>query len=77
MSSIANGGNLVQPRIVKQIVDSQTGEKRDVEVKVKGQSISKGTAEKVLSMMESVVAEGTRKKCKSSRLPNWRKNRNI
>ena len=64
VSSIANGGNLVQPRIVKQIVDSQTGEKRDVEVKVKGQSISKETSEKVLSMMESVVAEGTGKNAK-------------
>ena len=61
VSSIANGGNLVQPRIVKQIVDSQTGEKRDVEVKIKGQSISKETSEKVLSMMESVVSEGTGK----------------
>ena len=64
VSSIANGGNLVQPRIVKQIVDSQTGEKRDVEVKIKAQSISKETSEKVLSMMESVVAEGTGKNAK-------------
>ena len=64
VSSIANGGNLVQPRIVKQIVDSQTGEKRDVEVKIKGQSISKETSEKVLSMMESVVSEGTGKNAK-------------
>ena len=64
VSSIANGGNLVQPRIVKQIVDSQTGEKRDVEVKIKAQSISKETSEKVLSMMESVVSEGTGKNAK-------------
>ncbi len=64
VSSIANGGNLVQPRVVKQIIDSQTGEKRDIEVKVKGQSISKETSEKVLSMMESVVAEGTGKNAK-------------
>lgn len=64
VSSIANGGNLVQPRIVKQIVDSQTGEKKDVEVKIKGQSISKETSEKVLSMMESVVSEGTGKNAK-------------
>ena len=64
VSSIANGGNLVQPRIVKQIVDSQTGEKRDVEVKIKGQSISKETSEKVLSMMELVVSEGTGKNAK-------------
>lgn len=71
VSSIANGGKSIQPRVVKQIVDSTTGEIRDVEVKNKGEVISKETSEKVLSMMESVVAEGTRKKCKSSRLPNW------
>ena len=64
VSSIANGGNLVQPRVVKQIVDSQTGEIRDIEVKVKGTSISKETSEKVLSMMESVVSEGTGKNAK-------------
>ncbi len=64
VSSIANGGNLIQPRIVKQIIDSQTGEKKDVEVKIKAQSISKETSEKVLSMMESVVAEGTGKNAK-------------
>ena len=61
VSAIANGGDLVQPRVVKQIVDSKTGEKRDVEVKKKGNAISKETSEKVLSMMESVVAEGTGK----------------
>ena len=60
VSSIANGGNLIQPRIVKQIIDSKTNEKRDIEVKTKGKTISKETSEKVLSMMESVVAEGTR-----------------
>ena len=64
VSSIANGGDLVQPRLVKQVIDSQTGEKKDVEVKIKAQSISKETSEKVLSMMESVVAEGTGKNAK-------------
>ena len=64
VSSIANGGNLVQPRVVKSIVDSQTGEKTDVETKVKSQTISKETSEKVLSMMESVVSEGTGKNAK-------------
>ena len=64
VSAIANGGDLVQPRVVKQIVDSKTGEKRDVEVKKKGNAISKETSEKVLSMMESVVAEGTGKNAK-------------
>ena len=64
VSSIANGGNLVQPRVVKSIIDSETGEKTDIEIKVKSQTISKETSEKVLSMMESVVSEGTGKNAK-------------
>ena len=64
VSSIANGGNLVQPRVVKAIVDSETGEKTEIETKIKSQTISKETSEKVLSMMESVVAEGTGKNAK-------------
>lgn len=64
VSAIANGGNLVQPRVVKAVVDSETGERTDVETKIKAQAISKETSEKVLSMMESVVAEGTGKNAK-------------
>ena len=64
VSSIANGGNLIQPRVVKATINSQTGEKTDVETKIKSQTISKETSEKVLSMMESVVAEGTGKNAK-------------
>jgi len=64
VSAIANGGTSVQPRVVKQIIDSQTGEIQEVEVKTKGEVISKETTEKVLSMMESVVSEGTGKNAK-------------
>ncbi len=64
VSSIANGGNLVQPRIVKAIIDSETGEKTEIETKIKSKTISKETSEKVLSMMESVVSEGTGKNAK-------------
>lgn len=65
------------PRVVKQIVDSKTGEKRDIEIKTKQKAISEKTAEDVLSMMETVVAQGTRKKCSSTRISYRRKNRNI
>ena len=61
VSAIANGGKLLQPRVVKAIVDSETGERTDVETVVKSQAISKETSEKVLNMMESVVADGTGK----------------
>ena len=64
VSSIANGGELIKPRIVKQIIDSQTKEVRDIPVENKGRVISKETSEKVLSMMESVVSEGTGKNAK-------------
>ncbi len=64
VSAIANGGHLIQPRVVKATVDSETGEKTDVETKIKSEVISKETSEKVLSMMESVVSEGTGKNAK-------------
>ena len=64
VSAIANGGTLVQPRVVKQIVNSETKEVTDIPVKTKGTAISKETSEKVLSMMESVVSEGTGKNAK-------------
>lgn len=63
VSAIANGGDLIQPRVVKAVIDSETGKRNEVETKIKSQVISKETSEKVLSMMESVVAEGTRQKC--------------
>ena len=64
VSAIANGGHLIQPRVVKATIDSETGEKTDVETKIKSEVISKETSEKVLSMMESVVSEGTGKNAK-------------
>lgn len=43
------------------MIDSTTNEVEEVEVKTKGRVISEKTAENVLSMMETVVAEGTGK----------------
>lgn len=64
VSSIANGGDLITPRIVKATIDSKTGERTDLPVENKGTVISKETSEKVLSMMESVISEGTGKNAK-------------
>lgn len=61
VSSIANGGTYVVPRVVKGIINSQTGEVKNIEPQKKETVISKETSEKVLSMMQSVVAEGTGK----------------
>ncbi len=64
ISSIVNGGNLLTPRVVKTVIDSKTGEEQENSIDQKATSISKETSEKVLSMMESVVAEGTGKNAK-------------
>ena len=61
VSAIANGGELMEPRIVKQIINTETGEVENIEPKVQSRAISEETSKKVLSMMESVVAEGTGK----------------
>jgi stage V sporulation protein D (sporulation-specific penicillin-binding protein) len=61
VSAIANGGTAVTPRIVKEIIDSQTGEVTQIPVEKKENVISSKTSQKVLSMMESVVSEGTGK----------------
>ena len=61
VSSIANGGEYIEPRVVKEIINSETGEKEEIEVKKGNRVISEETSKNVLSMMESVVEEGTGK----------------
>lgn len=61
VSTIANNGVYIKPRVVKQIINNETGEVTDVEVVTKDRVISEETAKNVLSMMQSVVAEGTGK----------------
>lgn len=64
VSSIANGGNSIKPRVVKKVIDSETKMVTDIPIQNAGRVISKETSEKVLSMMESVVSEGTGKNAK-------------
>lgn len=59
VSTIANGGTYIQPRVVKATIDSLTGERTEIEPVKKDTVISKETSEQVLSMMGSVVADGT------------------
>ena len=61
VSTIANNGTYVKPRIVKEIIDGQTGEVREIPIEEIKNVISKETASDVLSMMGTVVAEGTGK----------------
>ena len=64
ISSISNGGMKVKPRVVKQVINSETKEIRDIPVEKTDRVISEKTSKDVLSMMESVVSEGTGKNAK-------------
>ena len=61
VSTIANNGEYVKPRIVKKIQNPETDEEIEIESEYKNQVISEKTAKEVLSMMTSVVSEGTGK----------------
>ncbi len=61
VSAIANKGIKVKPRVVKQIINPKTKEVEEQPVIEEGRIIKEETANNVLSMMESVVAEGTGK----------------
>lgn len=63
-SAIANDGVLLQPQIVDHITNTDTGEVTTFTPNEVRKVISKETADKVASMMESVVEIGTGKKVK-------------
>lgn len=59
VSASVNGGNLMQPRIVSKVVNTDTGVETELApVKVR-QVISEETSNKIKSMMKSVVTDGT------------------
>jgi len=59
ISAVANDGKLMEPRIVKEIRDSEGNVLSKNEPNVIRQVISKHTSEQVRSMMEYVVSQGT------------------
>lgn len=61
VSSIANDGILMKPRIVKEITNTDTSTVTEVPVEKVRQVVSKQTAERVKNMMESVTVNGTGK----------------
>ena len=61
ISSVANDGILVQPRIVKQIENPDTNSIITIDPTNVRQVISKETAKQVMNMLESVVTDGTGK----------------
>lgn len=64
VSTIANKGVYVQPHLVKQIRNSETGQMQNIAPIYGERAISEETANNVLSMMTSVVSEGTGKNAK-------------
>ena len=64
MSTIANNGIKINPRILTKIIDSETGEITECDIKTGERVIGEDTAKKVLDMMQSVVSEGTGKNAK-------------
>ena len=61
ISAIANNGNLLQPKIVKSMTNTDTGEVTNFEATKIRQVLSVQTANQVKSMMKSVVTDGTGK----------------
>lgn len=59
VSTIANGGTYIQPRVVKQIISKTTGEVEENPIIKRDRVISEETSKNMLSMMQSVVADGT------------------
>ena len=77
VSTIANNGRYVHPRLVEAVIDSETGERTDFEPQFGDQVISEQTAKTVLSMMNSVVSEGTGKNARVEGYEVGRKDRNF
>jgi membrane peptidoglycan carboxypeptidase len=57
VSSVANGGELIQPRVVRALV--RDGKRVDVKRTILGRTISKDTAVTLTGIMEQIVERGT------------------
>lgn len=68
LSTIANKGKYVKPRLVKTIIKSDTEEREKIEPEYKNQVISEETAEKSFKHDGIGCFRRNRKKCKSRRI---------
>jgi stage V sporulation protein D (sporulation-specific penicillin-binding protein) len=69
ISAIANDGQLMQPRVVKQYVDNQGNITQNIDPKMVRQVVSKETANEMMNVMNSVVSLGSGK---AAYLPGYR-----
>lgn len=61
IAAVSNGGYLVQPHVVSQILDSDGNIVERVDTEVKRQVIAESTSKKINSMLEQTVSGGTAK----------------
>ncbi len=61
LSAATNGGYLVTPHVVKQIIDSDGNIVEDFGTNIKRQVVSEETCEELLKMLEAVVQKGSAK----------------
>jgi stage V sporulation protein D (sporulation-specific penicillin-binding protein) len=59
VSALANGGNLMKPRLVKELIDDEGNVVFNFEPEVRKKVISESTSQTMLKMLESVVSEGS------------------
>jgi len=57
VSSVANGGDLIQPRVVRALI--KDGRRQEVKPTILGRTISKDTAATLTDIMEQIVKRGT------------------
>ena len=57
VSSVANGGDLIQPRVVRALI--RDGKRVEVKPTILGRTISKDTAATLTNIMEQIVEDGT------------------
>lgn len=69
ISSIANEGNLMQPRVVKAYTDNKGNIVEEIAPKVVRQVISQETSKEIMNIAESVVSEGSGK---AAYIPGYR-----
>lgn len=72
VAAVANGGKLLQPRLIKSIYDPMTGNKQVFEPKELRQVISADTARKVGDFLETVVSDQKIGTGKNAYIPGYR-----
>ena len=58
LSAVANGGKLMQPYVVRQIIDSEGNVKENITPTVKRQVISEDTSDRICALLSDAVNEG-------------------